>query len=416
MTVGLGVGVGATAPVRSRSAATGAVVAQLSQAIGSFFLQIQAARLLGREGLAQFALLYGLIVVGTAVSTGLVGDALTVLDRHTPTIRAGLQWWATRIVVLSSLGLAALVAAAGELNAGDAVWFAFAVATFLAEDLVRRVLMASMRFWAIVVVDGIVALGSVGLVAAVHLAGGEVVLHTFLMAMVLGQTAAGLTAWVMLTPVERHRERHAAADRAAVWRYGSWRALQHAVRPVTLAVVRVVAIAMLGRLAFGELEAARLFIAPAILAVNGASNYLFASFASSRTSATAALLRRADRGVGALLGASLLIGAFAVALLPWFGGLVATDDYQLGALDVGGWALFAAATAAVTPYGVLAAVRVRQARVFAIRAVETFASVVVVVVVLALGGAAWTVPVVLAVCSALAGWAIRSLISAEDSP
>lgn len=404
---------------------TGAVVAQLAQAVGSFLLQVLAARLLGAEGLAQFALLYGVTVVATAVSTGLVGDSLTVLDRRRPALRAGLQWWATRTVVVVGGGSAAVVGVTGGLSVVEAVWFAAAATTFVVEDLVRRMLMATMRFWAVVVIDVIALVGSVGLLVVVQATtsqgagvvvqattgqGAGVVLATFLVAMAFGQTAAAVVGWSLLDPAERRWVRRTRPDRAAVWRYGSWRALQHAVRPFTLLATRVVVIALLGGLALGELEAARLFVAPAVLAVNGASNHLFASFATSRAAPTRSLLQRADRGVAALLTASLLLGGVIVAALPWLGDVIAAGRFEVSASAVAGWTVFAAATAAVTPYGVLAAVRVPQARVFAVRAAETAAAVVLVTVVLALGGAAWTVPVVIGGCSAAAGAAIRSLL------
>ena len=56
------------APARSRVDVAGAVAAQFSQAAGSFLLQVLAARLLGKEGLAVFAVLSGLVVLATAVS------------------------------------------------------------------------------------------------------------------------------------------------------------------------------------------------------------------------------------------------------------------------------------------------------------------------------------------------------------
>ncbi len=405
-----------TAAAPARSAMTGAIVAQLSQAVGSFLLQVLAARILGREGLAQFALLYGLVVVGTAASTGLVGDALTVLDRHASHVRAGLQWWAARVVLVAAAALALVVLAVGELDAVDALWFALATGTFLLEDLVRRLLMASMRFWSIVMVDLVVLVGSLGVVAAVHLGPGTVTLQTFLVAMVVGQCAAGAVGWTMLPRADRRWVRGVTPDRAIVWRYGSWRALQHGIRPVALAVVRVVAIAVIGFAAYGEVEAARLFVAPAILAVNGASNYLFASFATSSSASTPELLRRADRGVVALLATSVALGGAAVAALPLLGDIVSAGAFGISALAVAGWSAFAAATAAITPYGVLAAVRVPQAKVFAIRVVETVVSIGLVWMVLASGAEGWTIPVVLGACSALAGWAIRASIVAEDSP
>jgi len=81
-----------SAKARTAGHASGAIAAQLSQAMASFVLQVIVARTLGAKGLGAFALIYGAIILGTALCTGLVGDSLTVLDRNTPTIRAGLQW------------------------------------------------------------------------------------------------------------------------------------------------------------------------------------------------------------------------------------------------------------------------------------------------------------------------------------
>ena len=401
------------APARSRWSVAGAVAAQFSQALGSFLLQILAARLLGKEGLAVFAVLFGLVVVGTAVVSGFVGDSLTVLDRANDSVRAGLQWW---LVVLSvGLGLLACVGLGGSsyLTPWQAVAFGAAGAAFVAEDSFRRLLMASMKFWSIVVVDMVSLVGSVGLVAAVHWSGREVTLTTFLEGLLLGQVAAMLAAAFLLPEQDRWWARGTRPDRGHVLEYGKWRALQVSVRPAMLAVMRVIVVAAVGRAAYGELEGARLFIAPATLAVNGASSYLFARFARTKDAATTRLLRQSDQGVVVLAVASLGLGVVAALLVPTLGSAMVGDEFDLDRWGVFGWAVYAAATAAATPYGVLAAVRGRQAATFLVRLGDSVCSLAGVAIAMSIGWHENVVPYVLGLFALLGGLGIRQLIASD---
>src|SRR3954468_20877166 len=92
-----------------RRRATGAVFGQVTQAAAGLVLSVAAARFLGAAGLATFSLIYGAIVLVTAVSSGMVGDSLTVLDRHEPRVRAGLHVWA--VVVSVGAGVVGTVVA-----------------------------------------------------------------------------------------------------------------------------------------------------------------------------------------------------------------------------------------------------------------------------------------------------------------
>ena len=68
---------------------------------------------------------YGLLVLATAVCSGLVGDSLTVLDRAEARIRAGLHGWTALISALAGvLGAvtALLIAVALVICAWVAVW------------------------------------------------------------------------------------------------------------------------------------------------------------------------------------------------------------------------------------------------------------------------------------------------------
>ena len=405
--------VSAVGPGSRRRIAVGAVVAPFSQALGSFLLHMQVSQLLGNEGLAEFAVLFGVIVLGTALVSGSIGDSLTVLDRNDPAVRAGLQFWLLVVSTTISVVAAGALWVSDFIGLRDAALFGLAGFVFMVQDSVRRMLMAVMRFWSIVIVDLTSMAFSVTFVVAVHVSRVEVTISTFLIALVVGQLAGGLVALLLLPMAERTWTRGWASghrdERKRVWQYGRWRGLQQAVRPLMMTLVRVIAIAGVGRAAFGELEGARLFVAPAMLAVNGACTHLFASFARDRDATTPELLRRSDKGVAVLVLASVGIGGGAVASLPWLSPLVVGDDFDLRRLDVVGWASYAAAVAATTPYGMLVAVRGAQKVALMVRSADATASVIGVAVVMRVGWSATTIPYVLVVFALLGGLAIRHL-------
>src|SRR4051812_38957000 len=151
---------------RSRLRVAGALAGQLSQALGSFVLQVIAARALGASGLGVFALLYGLLMVATAVGNGLVGDSLTVLDRDAPEVRSAIISWGLLLPTLAGLTGALFFWASGTIPLSAASVFALTVATFMVESNLRRILMATMRFWYLVLVDSVALAASLAVLAA----------------------------------------------------------------------------------------------------------------------------------------------------------------------------------------------------------------------------------------------------------
>ena len=79
--------------------ASGAMVAPFAQALSSLALQVIAVRELGADGFGVYALLYAAVVMAMALSNGLVGDSLTVLDRGRPEVRGAISVtaWASTI-------------------------------------------------------------------------------------------------------------------------------------------------------------------------------------------------------------------------------------------------------------------------------------------------------------------------------
>lgn len=400
----------------SRSA-IGAVVAQGVQALASMVLQVWVARALGFERLGVFAVLYGLVVVASGLVTGVVGDSLVVLPRRDPRIRAALE-----IATLGLAGATAAVMAAactwsGLTSPVEGALFAATVALFCAEEVVRRTLMAGLRFWRLVAVDA-TGLGVVLVVLAAVVPAAPS-LAAFLAALAIGQLVAGAVGIALLPSAERFLVRPRLGGLAEIARYGTWRGLQQLLRPALLTAARGLVAAVDGLTATGRLESARVYSAPALLVVSGVSSYLFASFAGGRAMPAAARLRRADRAVGLLVVLIVALSVPALALLQPVGTLLFTTAPDATATV--GWLLYAAAVAATTPYGALAAAGGRQSLVFGIRLGDTGLSVALAAAALAAGAPpSWT-PVLLA-AGALTGGAalrfgpLRLLVRAERVP
>ena len=351
----------------------------MTLALSSLLLQILVSRQLGAVGLGTFALLFGAIVMATALTTGLIGDSLTVLDRHSPQIGAALL--RLSIVLVSGLSLIGFGVALAYLPPVTALLFAAALAAFVIADLGRRVLMASLRFWSLVLID------SVGLVCMLLFLGvwslaGPLQLNHFLGALAVGQLVAFGLALTRMPAVERKIHRRGWGDWRSVLRYGSWRAVQQFVRPTMLNAARWIVLVAAGAAAVGELEAARVFVAPAMLLVQGFGSYLFSSYAADRAQGVEVLLRRADRAATVMLLGSLVVAVVAGLLLPTLGPILTAGKFDLSLVATLGWACYAASCAAVLPYGSLAAVRGEQHWVLLIRVVDSVLALALVVVVL----------------------------------
>ncbi|WP_461170384.1 hypothetical protein [Arthrobacter sp. Z1-15] len=385
----------------------GAVGAQASQALGSFLILAVAARSLNLGSLGLLSLLYGLLVLSAATTSGFVGDSLTVLNRRSKVLRAGLQVWMFLLSFACAVAVPLAVWALGLVNLTQAVLLGLAVAAYLVEDVLRRLLMACMLFQRIVVMDVSVIAGALLLLLLVGQQ-TELTVSSFLAAIAIGQ-AAGAVAGVVALPAA---ERVLVSLRGAQWRavaaYGSWRAAQQSLRPALLTALRSAVVLMVALEASGALELARVYAAPAMLVVGGISSYLFASFARAREVPLEQLLRRADRGVLALLCTTAACTAAAVLALPTAGPLLLGSLPELAA--VAGWLTYTAAVSAATPYGVLAAVRSNPSRIFLIRFIDTLVSLGAVVLLVHLTGNAALAPLAAAFGAALGGLAIRQIL------
>lgn len=395
---------------RSRRRVVGALAGQLSQALGSFVLQVIAARALGASGLGVFALLYGLLTVTTALGNGLVGDSLTVLDRAQPELRSALASWGLLLPALAGIGGALFFWVSGIIPASCAGLFALTVATFMIESNLRRVLMATMRFWYLVVVDTLALVASLA-VLGVFSAVSSLTLSTMLVAWIVGQLVGTVVAIACLPAAERHVRpwRRPALGRVAA--FGSWRAAQQCIRPTTLSIARFLLTIAVGRAVFGQLEAARVYMAPAMLMVGGLGSYLFSSYALKKTTTIDSLIRRADKAAVAMVVVTLVMGTIGAVATPLVGPLVTGSSFSMVPLAVMGWAVYAASSAAVMPYASLASIRGRQHVVMTVRIADSLFSLAVLAIIVFPGnvGVSWA-PFELAVTSFLGAALIRRFV------
>ncbi|MGY1659983.1 oligosaccharide flippase family protein [Geodermatophilus sp. SYSU D00705] len=392
-----------------RRRAVAAVVGQGTQAVAGLALQVAAARVLGAGGLAVFALVYGTLVLVTAVCSGLVGDSLTVLDRTDRGVRAGLHVWT--LVVSAGAGLVGAVAAlvSGLVPVWAGLLLGPACAAFIVEDTLRRLLMATGRYWSLAVVD---TTSLVGAMTALGLAGatGGITLSSFVVALLAGQSAAAVVAWWLVPADERPRGPWRRPALRTVASFGVWRAAAQTIRPGSLTLLRVLVVAVAGAAAYGPLEAARVYTAPTLTLLAGLGSFLLPHFVGLRSGPMAAGLRVADRAALGIGLAVAVIGAVGLLALPWLGPLLTGGDYAVPAEAVAGWAAYAVAGAALLPYSSLASVHGGQRRVLALRSLE-FASLgaVALLVLLVPAGTPWA-PLALALGPALAAVAVRQSV------
>ena len=398
----------------ARRPASGAVTGQVTQALAGLVLQVAAARFLGAAGLATFALIYGLIVLVTAVTSGMVGDSLTVLDRGEPRVRAGLHVWA--LLVAGGAGLLGGLAAAvtGVLPAWAAVVLGLAVVAFVLEDTLRRLLMATGRYWSLPSVD-VTSLLVALLTLVVCALAGPLALASFFIALLAGQTAAGLVAWWRVPSPERPRGPWRAPDLRGVWSFGVWRAAAQMIRPGLLSGLRFVVVGLAGAAAYGPLEAARVYTAPTLTVVAGLGSFLLPHYVTMNRDAAESrpvtrALRSADRVALGLAGAVAVLSLVAVLLQPVVEPLLTGGDYPMPVLAVAGWGAYAVAAAVLLPYSGVATVQRRQRRVLGLRLLEFVALAVVAVLVVTVDDGELWAPLALAAGPLLAAVAVRQAV------
>ncbi|CAM02462.1 hypothetical protein [Saccharopolyspora erythraea] len=369
----------------------------------SLLLQMVAARVLGLAEFGAFAVFLALLVSASALYTGWVGDSLAVLDRHDPDTRAAL--------VSSAVGGWALLFAAGcgaGLVVGDggtvtALAYAAMLVCWLAEETIRRLLMARLRFWHLVVNDACYLAGTVAVLALVA-AMGEITLASLFGAMCAGACVAVVAGVGQLPREELRQLRPGLAGMRAVASFAVWRSLQATLRPAAMLGSRVLVSGVVSLAAVGLLEAGRLVVAPLQVVINGAGSFLLAGFAARERGGGGTRLS-ADRAALLLAAATAVGGTLPAVFARPLGELLIGQPVE--PLLVLGWVAYLTVWAAGLPYVTEAVARRMSRRVFTIRLADSAAGLATAAAVLVLGGGIAAVPWAMACGGVLSAWRLR---------
>ncbi|CUU55404.1 O-antigen ligase [Parafrankia irregularis] len=372
-------------------------------------VQLAAARALGADRFGALVLLVSCLVLCTALYTAFVGDALTVLGRDDPAVR-GAVLVAHGVLVTSAAGVGFGVAV-GLAGLGPGVGAAYAglIVLWLHEELGRRALMAGLSFWKLAANDaGYVAVTLLTLTAA-GAAGMTVSLLMVILAMGAGAAVAVGLALGQLPLAQLRPARPTAGLVRDVAGFAVWRSLQAGLTPALLFTARVLISAVAGRGVLGQVEAARLMVAPAQTVVAAAGNVLLPAFAADGTTSA----RRARRASAALIGATVLVGAAALLLVGPFADLVVGPGVEVPRTAVLAWSAYCCALAAGLPAATALVARRRTRTVFLAWLGDALVGVTLVVVILAAGHPV-AVPVGLAVARLGSALCLHVLASRAD--
>ena len=355
-------------PARLIRAAGGAVTTQIVTAASSLVLQALAARMLGADGFAQYALTYGTLIFAITLYTSWFGDTLTVLDRFDPRVRITLLHSAVTGAALTAVATAAVgVFVLSPVQVGLATVVAI---TWVCNESMRRVFTARTEFWRLAVND---SLGAVVTVAVVVVAAASVTGLTvgwFFAALAAGQSAATAIALVRL-PANEYRVREIRGGTFSdVASFAGWRAAQAGIRPLALLLSRMVLGAAGGPVAVAAVEAARLLLAPALTVANGAGTFVLSTFARASRDGRPPRSGDAARASAVLAVGVGVLGAGALALSGPLTRLVTGGGFAVDNRAVLGWAVYVVVFAATLPLSTLATTRRLSRLVFRLRAAE----------------------------------------------
>lgn len=356
---------------RLLASAGGAVTVQFVTAGGSLVVQALGARTLGASGYGSYALFFAVIIMITAVQTSWVGDTLTVFDRFDPRVRGAL--------ILSVAGTAAAGSAAGALVAavmglagpGTIGVFALLVALWLLNETGRRIFTARMEFWRLAANDACYLGTTLAVLAGALAAGADASV-----ALLLGAMCAGCVTSIVLARLRLPGPEYARAPlRGTAFReilaFSSWRSVQAGIRPTALLLARVMIAGFASTAALAGVEAARLLLAPALTFVNGAGWFLLGDFAKAERAGTPMRARQAVRACGLMAGIALVMSLAGILLVDWLGPLVTGGSFEVDAVALGGWGVYAVCFACTLPLASLATARKLSRSVFVIRGVES---------------------------------------------
>lgn len=362
--------------------ATPAVLTQFIVAGSSAVLQIIVARRLGAAALGNYSIFLSLLITVNALQSGWLGDSLTVLERFDPQIRAALfrsQW---AIIALSGFVGFAFSELLGVGDVKVSLLCAFAVVVWCIEETGRRIMMARLEFWQLLINDGTYAFAALAFAAAIGRA-GRLTLSWIVLSMAVGSLAAIVAAAIQIPRNEwtKGEVDQSSEGMRTLARFAAWRSGQAGLRPLGLLLVRVAIVLYTSRALLGQIEAARLLMAPAMTLVAGIGVFLLPVYARGERLGGEARRRNPPGQVLVVLGVvTALYGLFAAVFAEPMTRLLTSGSVPPSRVAVFAWVVWTIGYA--SPHGNLAVARKMSREVFIIRALDTVIGLTLTVVLL----------------------------------
>jgi O-antigen/teichoic acid export membrane protein len=257
------------------------------------------------------------------------------------------------------------------------------VLCWLLEETGRRIMMARLEFWRLVINDATYIVVTLVALVALLLTGRSVSLLLMLVAMAIGAIASIVLALFQVPRREYAHLRVGRAGFAEVARFAVWRAMHASLRPLQLLVARVLLQQLVSLAAVGAVEAGRLVVAPIQTVINGAGSVLLSTSAHEQRRPTGATHRLAERAGAVLVTLTLVGGLIATVFAHPLGRLMAGTTVD--PLLVLGWVLYLTLWGAAMGYITEAVTRRLTRAVFQIRLLDSVVGVVALVVGLRAG-------------------------------
>jgi hypothetical protein len=278
---------------------------------------------------------------------------------------------------------------------------------WLLEETFRRILIARLEFWKLVVNDSSYNAVALVIVGVLLLVGQHITLGRIFAAMAVGAATAVAVGIVEVPRAELSNLRPGWAAMRAVATFAAWRSAHAALRPTALLLSKALVISIISLTASGVLESGRLVVAPLQVIINGAGSFLLAGFAAGERGKATRNNRMARYAVWLLLATVIICGSI-LALLAGPAGRIMTGR-PVDPLLVFGWTAYLAVWAVGLPYISEVVARKHSRAVFIARLVDSVLGLGLAGIALTFGASVTVVPWLMALGGLYAVWRVVRL-------
>ena len=264
--------------------------------------------------------------------------------------------------------------------------FALMAVAYLSGELCRRIFMARREFWALSI-NNLVFVLSTWVVLEIetrsHQGSG---LGMFAFAVAAGSAVGVAAAMVQLPFSELRPGQLSFAGMSDLMRFAVWRSAQIGVRPLALLVTRLIVVAVSGRAVLGQVEGARLLMAPATTFTQGVGSFILPMYAAEARGETGARVK-VTRITAAVVGVTVALSALPLLFPGPAQHLLTKGSFSIPTGAAIAWAVFSVAFAFGLPSANQLVARRMSREVLLVRLVDALVGLTAVALIAGFGAA-----------------------------